>query len=965
MRTTRTTQRNKRSTKITPETHKARKRARHLVAEKLLAIQDATKGLSHKAKYQKREQAELIKSSILAMPWLTENMIRSQAKRLMKKRKETDDTTTTILTSPGSGNTNTTATSARSIGGHPKGTTNESKKTLNERKKLARHEIERRVKQARLSTTNKQRLSPGTYNNIHDVVIEEMGLSNTGFSVSQNTTKDRIRYERADKKGNVSPAIDLEPVIVSFAMQRQEAGQPMKPSEVISFANSLIETSDKLISSIKSFFTKLNMSVPDQLIGRGWYKGFMKRNGEYMLSGKGFRVHSARRDWTTYDNIQQMYELVYSQMVDARIATNLPEESHYWTDAKGNVVDSQEKAAGQKITVQLTHPEWLLFGDKVGTDTAQVDDGHIGGQTYLSFGGRRIELESSKSSGRFTVIGLTAATGDPVMCIVIMAGNEVGVAEALGFDHRANTKYDSSKTLEENRGPGKALPGLPTCRFCGKDVPGLLCHTPKGSVTSTILQKILERLDNLNVYPRTRDGPTPMLLLDGHDSRLQVEFLSYVNKPNEFNRPIWKACISLPNGTAKWQVGDSEEQNGCWKMAMTREKDRLVQFKRRNQFPNTNFHKHDIVPLVNLAWKESFARKEKNLKAIIDRGWYYLDMRLLKDPDILKSKIEERTTGSSDGSTTVDTTNQVPSSIHRSSLVTVTSDLTTDPPKRQEAPLQGTQEAPVDLSNVPLPATQQLPCALSNVPLPATQECPNPNPSSNIQRLEELNLNFSEGIAGDFTLDMLQHVKRKEKVHEAYLKRKKEGEETQERFNEFFKNVKLTAGNIFKFNKCVLDGDILAYRQNKEDESKQQQINVLKSLVKRYNRRLEEYLTISNNGSEAFLSKEPASYTNTELKKSVAVKKLKNDGPMPQTKAKLLSLFLAVRHRPIVSLQEFLVDEGKENKELDECLSTAVEQINAEAAEAAKQNENQNNSNFEALPVPVNAIVHAVREEAV
>ena len=142
-----------------------------------------------------------------------------------------------------------------------------------------------------------------------------------------------------------------------------------------------------------------------------------------------------------------------------------------------------------------------MFGDKVGTDTAQVENGHIGGQTYLSFKGRKIELEISKSSGRFTIIGLTAATGDPVMCIVIMAANELGVAEALGFDHRANGQYDSTKTLEKNRGPGKDLPGLPTCRSHGKDVPGLLSSSPKGSVTSCILQKILKRLDNLNIYP--------------------------------------------------------------------------------------------------------------------------------------------------------------------------------------------------------------------------------------------------------------------------------------------------------------------------------------------------------------------------------------------------------------------------------------------------------------------------------
>ena len=40
---------------------------------------------------------------------------------------------------------------------------------------------------------------------------------------------------------------------------------------------------------------------------------------------------------------------------------------------------------------------------------------------------------------------------------------------------------------------------------------------------------------------------------------------------------MWKACIGLPNGTVKWQVGDSEQQNASWKMAMTKEKDKQPQ----------------------------------------------------------------------------------------------------------------------------------------------------------------------------------------------------------------------------------------------------------------------------------------------------------------------------------------------------------------------------------------------------
>jgi hypothetical protein len=50
-------------------------------------------------------------------------------------------------------------------------------------------------------------------------------------------------------------------------------------------------------------------------------------------------------------------------------------------------------------------------------------------------------------------------------------------------------------------------------------------------------------------------------LFDAHDSRLQVHFLEKVNK-KMFVKPMWKVCIGLPNGTSKWQLGGSKEQNG-------------------------------------------------------------------------------------------------------------------------------------------------------------------------------------------------------------------------------------------------------------------------------------------------------------------------------------------------------------------------------------------------------------------
>ena len=73
-------------------------------------------------------------------------------------------------------------------------------------------------------------------------------------------------------------------------------------------------------------------------------------------------------------------------------------------------------------------------------------------------------------------------------------------------------------------------------------------------------------------------------------------------------------------------------------MSMTVEKDAPLNFKHRNAFESTDFDQCGIVPLINRAWRKSFARRDNNLEAIIDRGWFHLDRRILKDPVISKKK---------------------------------------------------------------------------------------------------------------------------------------------------------------------------------------------------------------------------------------------------------------------------------------------------------------------------------------
>ena len=90
-----------------------------------------------------------------------------------------------------------------------------------------------------------------------------------------------------------------------------------------------------------------------------------------------------------------------------------------------------------------------------------MDDGNNRGRRYISIKVTRTNLPLSKSSGRFTLMGLTAATGEPILRMCILAAKILSVTDVKRFDYRAPIPYDSSKTIEENMGEGKSLPGLP------------------------------------------------------------------------------------------------------------------------------------------------------------------------------------------------------------------------------------------------------------------------------------------------------------------------------------------------------------------------------------------------------------------------------------------------------------------------------------------------------------------------
>jgi len=221
---------------------------------------------------------------------------------------------------------------------------------------------------------------------------------------------------------------------------------------------------------------------------------------------------------------------MYEEMVSAGVAERLLNLE--WMDTEGQICN-EENSFGCMVQYRLLHPDRCFVGDEVGGNISMKGDDHVGGILFLTSPDTVAYDRVSVSEKRFTLIGLTALNGAPVMCVLIIQGKTKDLSVETGIDIKVvpeGDPKDGDTYFFKNSGPGKYFPGPPTCRFRGRDIPALVRWNKSGSISSDILVEAISTLDTMNGIPRD-DGIKPFLLLDGHGSRLKLPFLKYINTP--------------------------------------------------------------------------------------------------------------------------------------------------------------------------------------------------------------------------------------------------------------------------------------------------------------------------------------------------------------------------------------------------------------------------------------------------
>ena len=860
------------SKKVAKYANQALKVSRNALLEELCrGMYEAYKVNGNRLPY--RHLAKLLKEVQPANEWLTRNKL-NKAFIKYRSKHEVMDIETVVKKPPKTvcvkktsdsllsnlSNVSSTITSnSNKPAGRPVGTTMLQKKSDEMKLIDAKNEIAQKYNKLREAAARTE--SRVKYGSLKKIIQTVKSNRNIKADISSSAIRKRVQRNSLVSHhvagGQVSPLQKIEPIIIDIILQMARIRQCLSPSKGLKLVNSIIKGTNIQDELIK--WKQKNTPNDCGTVGIGYWNKFLKRNKTKLVSRRGQKYELNRQNWTTYANFVHMYDHTISEMIECGVAIKL--DTPVWMDRQGNICE-EGAAFGCKVFHQLVRPDMCVCGDEVGGNLSMKGDGHIAGTKLLTGVGNVPKLQTSTRNRRFTMIGLTAFTGEPKMCIIILEGKYPKGHIEAGIDISVTPTGDNTKPefILNNSGPGKYYPGGPECTFKGKKVPAFIRWHESASITTQILVEALTTLDSYQLFHRT-NTVKPFLMLDGHKSRLELPFLQYINTP----RDHWVVCIGVPYGTALWQVGDSKEQNGSFNIAMYRAKKDLLEKKDEIGMHDDGLVDTDLMPLINAAWKQSFFRIDKNKNALSDRGWNPLNKNLLLHEDLRATMTETEKS----------------KQYHLSHQIII--------PQRNIA----------DVSTTSMTSAGEYTRISRSDSSSATFVHSNHPSDSSLST----SLNFSTGES----LRCLKAILTQDQLHEARERIREDMSNGKSIKDQLKANSRLSAGILFKSGSTRLGKTVFdVCRENIEEKRKQ--------TIDKMNKEKDEYNKNVENATKVWEKKgELEKMTIRELTIVCKPLKRKSDGKMPNKREELIAKFKEWHGRPT---PVFVDDINVENSEI-------------------------------------------------
>ena len=131
---------------------------------------------------------------------------------------------------------------------------------------------------------------------------------------------------------------------------------------------------------------------------------------------------------------------MYDHTSDDMVNTNVAElcDVPVWIDKDGKEV-KEEDAFDCKVTHCFTRPDYCFVIDDVGGNINQIGNENVGGQLQMCEVVTTLQQKVNSRDKHYTLLGITALTGEPVMCIVIFSGKRHNPLWETGLDLEAET----------------------------------------------------------------------------------------------------------------------------------------------------------------------------------------------------------------------------------------------------------------------------------------------------------------------------------------------------------------------------------------------------------------------------------------------------------------------------------------------------------------------------------------------
>ena len=186
-------------------------------------------------------------------------------------------------------------------------------------------------------------------------------------------------------------------------MHKAQIGQPMGMTEGLAMINSMIEGTTHQVKMV-NFKKRLKCKQDEPglaTLGTCYWRNFWKRHSHVLDADTGVSQDFCRNEWSTYQNVDRIYTLVYTVMEEAQLLSKL--DHRVWMNVAGDQVETEEEAVGQKLTHVVKYPQYMMFVDEVGNNTNKKDDGKIGGEKLLKVKGNKVIIMAATADQHFTV----------------------------------------------------------------------------------------------------------------------------------------------------------------------------------------------------------------------------------------------------------------------------------------------------------------------------------------------------------------------------------------------------------------------------------------------------------------------------------------------------------------------------------------------------------------------------------